>query len=251
MYTTDDFRSISRTPEIERRFVAAENDFVAISVASKPGRFIGFFSVNPLREYTFDELKRCKANPNLTGLKLHLPACGVNLENAEHQVQLDKVLSWAAENDVPVLLHLSSGEDIDLEKSLWFWKKFIQPHRQLELYVAHLGSVSGYNLSSENLIRGFGLLTEESPEFRSMKVFFDLSGAIIAQDSDEGRSTTDDRCRQLSEQMMKIGVERFLFASDYPVFSVSETRSNLTSRLSLLQEEKAQLLSNRSPRFER
>jgi predicted TIM-barrel fold metal-dependent hydrolase len=250
MYTAEDFRAIAKTPEIERRLVAAENDFIAVSVARKPSQFIGFYSVNPLRDYAFDELKRCKANPNLTGLKLHLPACGVSLENPEHVETFGKVLAWAAENDVPVLLHLTAGEEIDLEKANWIWKTIIQPHERLHLYLAHLGSVGGFNSSSGNLLRAHSLLADKSAKFREMKIYFDLSGAIMEADSEEGRPTTDEQCRELSELIARVGVERFLFASDYPVFSVSRTRANLASRLKLTPEDSAKLLSNRSPLFQ-
>jgi predicted TIM-barrel fold metal-dependent hydrolase len=250
LYTTEAFGPIVESQGFERRLLAAENDYIAVCVATNPKRFFGFYSVNPLKEYAFDELTRCRANPNLTGLKLHLPACGVDLENTSHTTQLAKVLSWAADNDVPVLLHLSAGEEISLSRSLWFWETTVQPHSTLELYLAHLGSVGGYNTSSQNILHGYRRLAEERAEFRKMKIYFDLSGAIIGQGSEEGRHTTDEQCKNLSEQILRIGVERFLFASDYPVFSLSQTRDNLVQRLRLPEKEISRLLANRSCRFQ-
>jgi hypothetical protein len=49
--------------------------------------------------------------------------------------------------------------------------------------------------------------------------------------------------------MKQVGIQRFLFASDYPVFPVAETRSSLSDRLSLTPNELKELLNNRSPRF--
>jgi predicted TIM-barrel fold metal-dependent hydrolase len=250
LYTTDDFRQISTSIELERRLVAAENDYVAVSVAGHPAEFVGFFSVNLFRDYAFDELRRCMSNPNLTGLKLHLPSCGFDLTNQQHWDSLSKILSWAAQNKVPVLLHLSAGEEIDLEKSTSFWKKIIQPNSSLELYLAHLGSVGGFNRSSENILIGYHQCALENVEFRKMAIYFDLSAAIMGENS-ESRRTSDDRCQRLSIQMSKIGIDRFLFASDYPVFSVSETRANLTNRLSLTEDDVSKLLSNRSHLFDR
>ena len=250
LYTTENFRPIMKWPDLERRLVAAENDFVAVCVASDPKRFVGFFSVNPLRKYAFDELKRCKANPNLTGLKLHLPACDVDLENPDHLKKLASVFSWAAANDVPVLLHLSAGEEIDVEKSRWFWQTVIQPHANLELYLAHLGSVGGFNNSSNNILLGFSRLAAENAEFRKMKIYFDLSGAIIGEDFEESPPTSAEQCQKMSEQMLRVGLTRFLFASDYPVFTVANTRANLTNRLKLTREDSTRLLRNKSPRFQ-
>jgi predicted TIM-barrel fold metal-dependent hydrolase len=249
LYSTDEFQTICKTEETERRLVAAENDFVAVSVARMPRRFIGFFSINLFRKYAFDELSRCKANPNLTGLKLHLPSCGFNLEDEGHWKRLSEILSWAAREDVPVLLHLTAGEAVDLTKALWFWESIVEPHSGLELYVAHLGSVGGFNDSSKNILMGYHLRTRKSPELKEMAIYFDLSGAIIGAHPEIPR-TTDQQCKQLSELMLRIGVEHFLFASDYPVFSVSETRSNLANRLALPADELAKLLSNRSRLFD-
>lgn len=248
LYSTEDFRAICTTYESERRFVAAENDYVAVSVARHPSRFVGFFSLNLFREYAFDELERCKANPNLTGLKLHLPACSFDFEKEEHWKQLSEVLSFAARENVPVLLHLTAGEDVDLNKASWFWESVIEPHPSLELYLAHLGSVGGFNSSSESILMGYHLRCAENPAFTKMQIYFDLSGAIIGENPEFPR-TTAERCKRLSELILKIGVDRFLFASDYPVFSVLETRSDLRQRLGLPADEMTALLSNRSRLF--
>jgi uncharacterized protein len=251
LYTTEEFQSVCKTLDMERRLVAAENDYVGVSVAREPERFVGFFSVNPLRDYAFDELNRCKTNPNLTGLKLHLPSCGLTLENEHHFSRLERVLAFAATNDVPVLLHLTAGEEVSVEKAIRFWESVILPHANLELYLAHLGSVGGFNSNSENILKGFSHVASKSPEFERMQIYFDLSGAIMTADANEGVPTTEDMCKRLSVQISQIGVERFLFASDYPVFSVAETQSNLTTRLFLSEKDSTQLLKNRSPRFAR
>lgn len=248
LYATEEFRSICTTRELERRLVAAENDHLAVSVARHPSKFVGFFSVNIFREYAFDELKRCQTNPNLTGLKLHLPACSFDLTNEAHWKRLAEILSWAARENVPVLLHLTAGEDVDLKKASWFWASVIEPHPSLELYLAHLGSVGGFNDSSDNILMGYHLRTAENPAFSKMRIYFDLSGAIIGVNPEIAR-TTDERCKRLSELMLKIGVDRFLFASDYPVFSVSQTRSDLQQRLVLPADDLAEMLFNRSRLF--
>lgn len=249
LYAMEDFATVVKSPAQERQLVAAENDYIAACVAKSPERFVGFFSVSPLREYAFEELKRCQANPHLTGLKLHLPACGVDLDNAAHVQRVDNVLSWAAENDVPVLLHLSAGETIDLERSLWFWKTLIGPHAKLELSLAHLGSVGGYNDSSHNILEGYRQLAAADEKFRGRRISFDLSGAIIPAGSEEAEATTAEQCGRLAEQIERLGVERFVFASDYPVFSIRETRESLTAQLPLPAETLQKLLSNKSPRF--
>lgn len=249
LYTTDDFKIFCSNEEQEHRLVAAENDFIAFSVARDPGRLVGFYSVNPLRKYTFEELNRCKANPNLTGLKLHLPACGIDVGKPEHLHQLESVLAWATAHDTPVLLHLSSGEAYDPERAHWFWETVIQPHSGLELYLAHLGSVGGFNDSSANILEAFHSLQKRSTPFKATRIFFDLSGAIMGTDSEEGSATTEEQCARLSNLITRIGPSRFVFGSDYPVFDISSTRSNISKQLKLKPEDLKIILENKSPHF--
>jgi predicted TIM-barrel fold metal-dependent hydrolase len=72
-----------------------------------------------------------------------------------------------------------------------------------------------------------------------MRIFFGLSGAIITPSVGEGVPTTEEQCKQLFAQISQIGVEWFLFASDYPVFSVSKTQANLANRLFLSERDTA------------
>jgi predicted TIM-barrel fold metal-dependent hydrolase len=98
-------------------------------------------------------------------------------------------------------------------------------------------------------LEGYRQLAEQDSEFQDRRIFFDLSGAIISDGSQEAIPTSDEQCQRLSEQMKQVGIQRFLFASDYPVFPVAETRSSLSDRLSLTPNELKELLNNRSPRF--
>jgi predicted TIM-barrel fold metal-dependent hydrolase len=251
LYVNEEFRSVIKAPADERRFVEAENDFIAECVAKSPKQFVGFYSVSPLSEYALAELERCRKSPNLTGLKLHLPACGIDLEEPSHRQRLAAVLSWACEHDVPVFMHYSSGERITAEKADRFWREVIGPHEGLELYLAHLGSVGGYNESSRNLIDAFARINEKEIEASKDKIYLELSAAIITEDSEEARKTSPERCKQLSEQMRELGIERFVFGSDYPVFSIAKTKAGLLESLNLTDEEKARLMDNASPRFRR
>lgn len=249
LYTTEAFQGLQKDVRDEQEFVARENDFVASCVAEYPESLVGFFSINPLRPYSIDELERCLSNDHLTGLKLHLPACGVDVQVEEHRRKLHAVLRWAAEHGVPVLLHYSAGEAIDDKAADFFWRELILPHENLELYLAHLGTAGGYHGAARSLIDGYERLRNENQDFSSRAIFFDLSGAIIPEGFPEGRPTSDARCQELSLKIQEIGVARFLFASDYPVFSVADSKSRLLHRLSLNEVEKTNLFDNRSPLF--
>lgn len=251
MYTTEDLAGIDDIGENEQSWVAKENDYVAESVARAPTKLVGFFSVNPLRDYSLEELERCRGNTNLTGLKLHLPACGVDLTDSEHQAMVAKVFDWAIEHDVPMLVHLFGADEDDPQAlAELFWKRLIQPRDSIDITLAHLGAAGGFNDVSEAVISGFDALRAADPMFRTGSgIRFDLSGAILAEETDGIPATSDERCRALSKLIQQIGPGRFLFASDYPVFSTESTVRTLREKLTLTDDELKTLLENKSNWF--
>lgn len=249
LYSTEAFQGIESVRKNERELVQAENDFVATCVASDRRKLVGFFSVNPLASYAMDEMKRCKALRDLAGLKLHLPACEVDLHNRVHSRRLAEIFSWAERERVPILLHLLTGNGSDSKAATEFWQ-LVKPHKRLSLYLAHLGAAGGYNGSSEAVLHGFERLCKTDAAFRTAEIWFDLSGAVLVEETDGFPATSKQDCISLTSSMRRIGVSRFLFASDYPVFSAKATASALRSKLSLSADELTQLLKNRSPEFD-
>lgn len=249
LYTTEDFGATG-DPKKEQQLVQAENDFVVLCVKTAPERFVGFFSVNPLRAWAFEEMERCRKQPGLRGLKLHLPACGVDLLNEQHRAALGKTFAWAVKNDVAVLIHISGFErPFGAEESRIFWQELVRAHPGLHVYLAHLGASGGYNDRSKALFEGYQKLVSTAPKFARNRVFFDLSGAILAEAVEGIEPTSPERCKELAEKILEIGVEHFVFASDYPVFLPTDYMAALRERVPLPREQMDKLLKNQSPLF--
>ncbi len=247
LYSTERLLRSARVKDHEQQLVSEENDFIARQVVKAPKRFVGFFSVNPLREWAFDELERCRKVAGLRGLKLHFPACGVNLHDDAHMKTLRQVFAWATRNDVPLLVHISGFERPFAEaESKRFWQELVKPNQGLHLHVAHLGGSGGYNDRSAAVLNGF---TKYLSDKARSTVYFDLSGAILVEDVDGVGPTSDENCRRLAEHMLSVGLDRFLFASDYPVFSPTDFKAALRKKLPLSDANFALLFSNRSPLF--
>ena len=249
LYATDRLWEIKEVGDSEQQLVAEENNFIAACVATDPQNLIGFFSVHPLRPYAMAELERCRRRVGLTGLKLHLPACGIDLNDDTHLNRLRTIFAWAERHRVPILLHLFSEERVAKALAHRFWWDVVKPHPGIELYLAHLGGAGGYHEGSQAVLEGFEALCRDEATFSDAKIFFDLSGAILVEETDGFKATSPDLCRAAGEHMRRIGWHRFLFASDYPVFSAQSTVDALRQKLSLADDDLARLLSNRSPRF--
>ncbi|MGE3180847.1 MAG: amidohydrolase family protein [Phycisphaerae bacterium] len=251
VYATDEFGITAETVPDKWAALQQENDYVATCVAQSSGRFLGFFSVNPRDEKAIDEIERCRQRPGMIGLKLHLPACGVSLDDPAHVAALKSVLEHCAKHNIAVLIHLASpNAGFGREQARRFWREIVALCPPIELYCAHLGGAGGYNEISEAVLREFIAIREQLPSFDSKKIYFDLSGAILAEETDGIGPTPDDRCRALADIMRRVELQHFLFASDYPVFRPRAVLETLRLNLPLDKDELDRVLAQRSPRFE-
>lgn len=97
------------------------------------------------------------------------------------------------------------------------------------------------------MLSGFLALKAKGNQFDSSKIFFDLSGAVLLEETDGMPATTDANCQRLAEMMPKVGWDRFLYASDYPVFTREQMQTIMHDKLKLTPDQIAQLMGNRAP----
>ncbi len=234
----------------EQEWVQRENDFVARCVQRDPIRLAGFFSVNPLRDYSFDEMNRCREIDGLVGLKLHLPACEIDLLDPEHVKKLKQAMAWAVEHRIPVLVHIMTvDEDAAREKAHMFWNDVMKYHADVGLIVAHLGGAGGYNDISRAVLEEYEAACQSNARLRVGDTRFDLSGAVILEETDGIPATSQENCDALARHIQQIGAEHFFFASDYPVFEVADAQRGLRKKLPLTEDEFEAVFTNRHPLF--
>ena len=243
LFTSEWFARLDDVAADPDKFVATENDFVAEIVENLPEKLIGFFSINPLSDRADEEFKRCADSGKFSGLKFHLPACGLQFDNPEHFELIKQTIDKCAERDLVVLIHLDGfqGEFGETE-SLKFWSEICQPHEDLKMIVAHLGS-SGINRRSQQLLETFHALRETDKEFSKLQIYFDLSGAVISSEIEGREPTSKEMATVLRDLMRKIGLDRFLPATDYPV-PLGDLQTELRETLKLNEEEIESLCGN-------
>jgi predicted TIM-barrel fold metal-dependent hydrolase len=248
LYSSTWFERLVPTPEKELELVIAENDFIAASIAKHPERLVGFYSLHPTRDPVVALRDRYVGRPGMIGWKMHLPACGVDLANPEDFQKLEAAFAWCAAHEQCVLIHLFGGDE-PLHLAERFWK-LVEPHPKLQIVLAHCGTSGGYNDLPESLLRGYLELQERKPEFARAPIFFDLSGAVLIAETDGLPPTSAENCERLVAMMRKIGLTKFLYATDYPVFSSQDLQVMLETRLQLSADERDTIVNNRLPALE-
>lgn len=174
-----------------------ENAFVAAEVKKLPTRLAGACAVNPMKEWALTELQKC-SDDGLRILKLHTMASGLKLRDEAHKLKLTEILSAAERLQMTVLIHGNFPEASRGDEGL-------QLLRELEKF-PRIRFILGHLWGREfKWLEGF-----KHPNF-----VVEVSATPIWMKLPESRE-------QLVKTMRKVGMKKFIFGSDWPVFHPSE-----------------------------
>ena len=227
--------SLGLEPEAITRLVRRENEFTAREIAQHPDRLVGVLSVDPLQHSAIQEIRHWRGSSAFVGLKLHLTASGVRLEDAGVRRQMSKVVREAATQGLALVFHIGGGE-FDAGDAETFIQTILPAVGESWVQIAHAGG--GFPLVGNNhaeVLAVFGDHIDVGDPLTS-RVLFDLSYVPAPEEGPEVIAA-------LRREMRRIGLERFLFGSDYNVLTPGEQDAAL-ERLELAAEEMAVLRAN-------
>lgn len=238
------------TLDEERERVQRENDHVAAEAGRLPGRAVAACSVDFLRPYAEEEIARCRSVHGSPGIKLHLASAGADLRSDAHLTALRRILARATTDGMWVLLHFDpQARGLEVEDVRRFIDVVLGPIPDLRVCIAHLGGSGGYGEWTQSVFRTFTdwLAAEERAGRARSGMHFDISAVVLERASEGVAATTDEEVAALSRDLRRIGVERVVFGSDYPVFDPYAYARLLRDRLDLAPGQLEALLKNRFP----
>jgi predicted TIM-barrel fold metal-dependent hydrolase len=231
-------RSLRLSPEDIAIFTRRENEFTAAEVRKYPDRLVGFLSVDPLQPSAIAEIEHWRGDPVLRGVKLHLTASGVDLSNPEHRERLKRVLATANAEQLPVAIHVGGG-DFGAAGAELFVDSILPSAGASWVQVAH--AAGGLPLKEDNhaaVLRVFAdHIAAEDQSTRHL--LFDLS-YVPAPEEDSAA------VGRLVHEIRRIGIDRFLFGSDYNVLKPVQAAAFL-ERLGLTPDELQRIRDNCAP----
>ncbi len=246
-YGNQEFRGgLGLSLEQEHARVRGENDHVAAEAARYPARAVALCSVDFVRPYAWDEMRRCRRELRSPGLKLHLASAGADIRDLAQLGLLERIAAWAESENVSLLLHVDTRRSgLEAEDLTRFFEHVLLPHPRLEVVIAHLGGSGGYGPWTRAV---FGALAGRVPREprRGPAIFFDLSAVLLEKESEGVPPTTAEEAAALAGDLRRLGLDRVLFGSDYPVFEPVAYARQLAERLGLSDLELGQLLANRT-----
>lgn len=251
LYGRADFRhelGLKEGEEYER--VRQENDHVAREASLFPGRAAAFCGVDFLRPYAWEEIHRCRRELGSVGLKLHLASAGADLRNPEHLDALVRIAVWAESEGVALMIHFDPQQrGLEAADVRRFLDVVLEPVPELVVVIPHLGGSGGYGPWTQIVFGTFIDWLEAGIAVGDDRpgVLFDLSAVWLEEESEGVPPSTEEEATALRKDLRRIGLERILFGSDYPVFHPQDYAGALRKALGVDPEEWETLMGNRIP----
>jgi uncharacterized protein len=230
--------SLRLSPQEVATLTRRENEFTATEVQKFPDRLAAFLSVDPLEPSAISEIAFWRGNPIFRGLKLHLTASGVDLDNPDHRARLTRVIAAAAAQQLAIAIHIGGGEFGAGEAEL-FVRSVLPAAGQSWVQVAH--AAGGLPLKDANHAAVLRVFADHiaAGDPSTEHLLFDLS-YVPAPEEDSTAVIA------LVREMRRIGVDRFLFGSDFNVLT-PVTAASYLDRLRLTPEELLRIRNNCAP----
>lgn len=189
--------SNSYNPFTTKESAREKNEFVAKSMKKYPGVLSGACAVNPIRDWAMEEIRNCHKD-GLKVLKLHTVASGMDLTKPEDQTTLRQILAELKKLKMTLLVHGNFTNSYEAKCLL----KTLQEYPDVRVIIGH----------------GLGKDYDKLLEFTHPRFLVDVSGICVW-------TKTETERRDYASAMRKIGLDRFIFGSDWPVFHPAEIMS--------------------------
>jgi uncharacterized protein len=246
----------------EAKVVDQENDWTLRQVAQYPKRLVGFCSVNPIKPYAMSAIKHCERIGLRGGLKLHLAASHFRFENSGEVRQLQDVFREANRLRMPILIHLHPDDEKwdGKRDSLVFLEQILPLAPDVPVQVAHMVGWGGYDRSADAALTTFADQCASQPKVCD-RLYFDISAVLVPPSAatappgsdlrfmHENQKDFSEGPARLAANLRRIGLERILFATDWPVFTQKEYIKLLRTDLQLAPAEIDRIFSNVAPYF--
>ncbi len=231
--------------ENEYEAVKAENDYVIRARQKSPRNVKAFCGINPMKSYALEETKRCAKKLKIDGIKFHFNANQVYLTEPAHLAKVKPIFKYVAKKKLPILLHFDNSHPKFGEPDIkLFADEILADIKPAKIQIAHFGTSGGFNAKSKRVLDAFIRQFETNPAIKKHKIMFDISAVALDKNSEGVSKLTDEQFAELAVYARKLGVNRIVFGTDYPLYSAPEYLKILRTRVKLNESEIKKILEN-------
>jgi predicted TIM-barrel fold metal-dependent hydrolase len=242
--------------EPDRTAVAAENDWTALEVEAHPGRLRACCSVNPVAAGAIDEVERCARAGTFVGVKLHLANSDLDLRDGAHCEAIGDVFECADQHGLMVVVHMRTRRpDYGAPDVESFIEHVVPRAPRAPVQIAHAAGWGGYDSATGEAFEAFADWISARPT-DARNLYFDIALTPLEyepDDHDANPSTTGQqpwharRFDHLAQQIGRIGPDKVVFGTDWPIVRPAHFLSNLQKHLPLDADSFDRLLQTTTP----
>ncbi len=222
-----------------------ENDYLHAAAKQYPKRVRPFFAIDPLKDYAMKELRRCVDFDTKKGLKMHFSASGVYLTVPEHLAKVRPIFRYAAEQQLPILLHFDNWHPKFGPRDMNILvDSILQDIPAVELRIAHFGTSGGFNDKTRRFLDESVRLFEAQKIPERHQIWFDISAVALDKDSEGVTKLSTADFENLKTYIQKLGVDKVVFGTDYPLYRAREYYNILKEKVGLSEAEMNTILEN-------
>lgn len=222
-------------PAEAARRMHAENQYNVDAALASHGRLIAFVGVNPIAANAIDELAYWSRQPGASGVKLHLGNSQFDFDSTEQMEKLAAFFRAASVAKMPLIVHTRGTRGFTPRNVRRFIDTVLSQAGDLPIQIAHGGGYGGVDAATLDALAAYGdAIARKAPGTRNL--VFDIS-AVVQLDLGETPEKRAEHVRDYVASMRKIGLNRFVLASDWPglhppaeYFSIERTELPVTDR---------------------
>ena len=244
VYSSEEFGGNSENIE---EMVRNENNYLAYAKLKHPNKIKAFYGIDPLQGFALSEIKRCHIELNLDGIKLHHNASQVYLTEPDHLGRVKSIFEYASKNRIPILMHFdNSHQKFGKTDVKILADSVLAGLEHVNLQIAHFGTSGGFNQKTKDVIDAFIELFQAKHSISKHKITFDISAVCLDKDADGVSKLTTKEFDELATYCKKLGFERIVFGTDYPLYRSDEYLNLLIKKMKLTKDEINNLLKDKN-----
>ena len=226
----------------------AENTFIVAQARASCGRLVPFISVNPTAANALDEIRYWGRQGGAAGLKLHLGSSKFDFRDPRQAEKLAAVFEAAGEAHLAIVMHMQTrSPDYGADDVRIFLQKIYPRSGKVPVQIAHAAGGGGINAGQLAALRTFAAAIQRDPR-GTRRLYFDLA-MVPDLFANEGKvAAKPNDVAALKSLMHRIGLNRYLLASDYTHgLDLRAYYANEKAALALSAAEWHQLATNAAP----
>lgn len=221
----------------------AENRFNVEAALASGDRLKAFIGINPFSDFALEELDHWRAQPGVSGVKLHLGNSGFDPKSAASVATLAHFVHAVKDTGLPVLVHVRQPGAFDPGAARTFIDQVLCHAEGITVQLAHGGGGGGVADAVDVLGEYAEAIERGAPGTNGLII--DLSVVLVLDPTTPENATLLERFVTTAR---RIGIDRFVMGSDWPTLcSPGEHDALIVAQLPFSAAEWAIIAANRAP----